>query len=78
MTGYAQARKDFEYLESLELLGDQVELDAERECLMQEPTKKKAAELYCVGVRLWFGEARRDGRQLNRRAKAIARRHGED
>lgn len=53
---YHQARADFEYLCSLAELDDQVELDSERENLMQNPTKRCAALMYESGVRLWFGE----------------------
>lgn len=53
---YAQARKDFEFLETLAILDDQVELDAERENLMRNPTKATAAMMYEAGISLWFGE----------------------
>lgn len=53
---YAKARSDFEYLETLAELDDQVELDSERLALMREPTKAKACEMYESGIRLWFGE----------------------
>lgn len=56
MASYKQAREDFEYLERVAMLEDQVELDAEREPLMQNPTKKKAAQMYESGIRLWFWE----------------------
>lgn len=58
MTGYAKARRDFEYLESVTHLSDQVELDGEREALMQNPTKEKAADMYISGICLWFQEHR--------------------
>ena len=53
---YDKARKAFEYLESLAELEDQVELDAERESLMRNPTKSKAADIYEKAIRLWAGE----------------------
>lgn len=53
---YAKARKAFEYLESLAILEDQVELDSEREPLMKNPTKEYAADLYEAGIRLWCRE----------------------
>lgn len=53
---YEQARADFEFLESIALLDDQVELDAERENLMRNPTKSKAAWMYESGIILWFGQ----------------------
>ena len=53
---YAQARADFEALERIAELSDQVELDSRREELMQCPTKAKAADLYHSGIILWFQE----------------------
>jgi len=53
---YEKARNAFEFLESLEELKDQVDLDSERIFLMREPTKAKAALLYEAGIRLWFQE----------------------
>jgi hypothetical protein len=58
MGKYERARADFEYLETLAGLDDQVELDSEREALMREPTKFKAAAMYESAIRLWFGEHR--------------------
>lgn len=56
MIKYETARSDFEYLETLRELYDQVDLDSRREELMQTPTKAKAAELYCSAVGLWLAE----------------------
>ena len=56
MKRYDVARADFEFLERIALLEDQVELDAEREPLMKNPTKAKAAQLYEFGITLWFRE----------------------
>jgi hypothetical protein len=53
---YTQARADFEYLERLAELDDQVELDAQRTNLMRNPTKLHAAKMYEAGVRMWFQE----------------------
>jgi hypothetical protein len=53
---YDQARADFEALEKIHELYDQVELDAVREELMREPTKTHAASIYESGIDLWFGE----------------------
>ena len=53
---YEQARQDFEYLQAIAELNDQVELDSRREELMQNPTKKLASEMYEVAIGLWFGE----------------------
>ena len=56
MTTYAKARRDFEYLEEVCWLDDQVDLEAERETLMQNPCKAQAASMYAIGVGLWFRE----------------------
>lgn len=56
MTTHAKARRDFELLETFAALSDQVELDSEREWLMQDPTKQRAARMYCSGITLWFSE----------------------
>lgn len=56
MTTYAKARRDFEYLESVAELDDQVELDADRLALMREPTKARASRMYIEGITFWFGE----------------------
>ena len=53
---YDQARKDFEYLETLAELYDQVELDAQRLDLMQNPTKARACQMYKAAIGLWFTE----------------------
>lgn len=55
-TTYEQARKDFEYLETIAPLDDQVELDSQREELMRTPTKKFAKEMYIAAIELWFRE----------------------
>lgn len=55
---YRQARADFEFLETVAELKDQVELDAMRLELMQNPTRPKAAEMYRIAIRLWFAEHR--------------------
>ena len=73
---YAQARADFEFLESLAVLEDQVELDAEREPLMQNPTKAKAAAMYESGIASWFRE--HAGRFVGPRVAEIAARYGEE
>lgn len=72
---YTAARKAFEYLESLAELNDQVGLDSERENLMQEPTKAKAAEMYVSGIGLWFSEHGDDEDLLTPKAKQIRRRY---
>ncbi len=53
---YKQARDDFEALEVLAELDDQVELDSERIELMRNPTKARAAEMYISAIELWFNE----------------------
>ena len=54
MVTHAKARRDFELLENIAELTDQVSLDDEREWLMQDPTKARAADMYCSGISLWF------------------------
>ena len=56
MSRYDKAREAFEYLETIAELDDQVELDAERESLMRNPTKAKAADMYEAAIRLWLRE----------------------
>lgn len=53
---YRTARADFEWLERLAELDDQVDLDSQREALMQNPTKAHATELYCQAISLWLHE----------------------
>jgi len=57
---YKTARADFEYLETLAELEDQVDLDSQREALMQSPTKATARDLYCQAVGLWLGEHKQE------------------
>lgn len=53
---YLSARRDFETLEGILDLEDQVELDSNREALMRNPTREFAAELYESAIRLWFDQ----------------------
>jgi len=55
---YAQARKDFEFLETLAELTDQVELDAQRLDLMRNPTRALAGQMYRTAIELWLREHR--------------------
>jgi hypothetical protein len=73
---YKTARADFEYLETLADLDDQVDIDSQREELMREPTKAKAADLYEQCISLWFGEHRGEFADLARVCR-IATRYGE-
>ncbi len=73
--GYTKTRSDFEYLEGLSELDDQVELDSERIYLMQEPTKAKASGMYESAIRLWFRE-HGDEYASVRRVKGIRERYG--
>lgn len=78
--GYAQARRDFEFLEGLVELDDWVDIDSEMKPFMQNPTKAFATSLYRSAVSLWFGERRLDGgpgipRSAYRRVSEIAERH---
>ena len=75
MANYEQARSDFEYLESLSELEDQVELDARRLDLMQNPTKAMAAKMYAAGCRLWMHEHWNDFVQ-HQRVRDIEDRYG--
>lgn len=63
---YTQAREDFEYLETLAQLTDQVDLDSDRETLMRNPSFTQAAKMYANGCRLWMGEHRSDFDHLER------------
>lgn len=51
---YRTARNDFEELEKIAELSDQMELDSERLHLMQNPNKKTAEGLYRSAIDLWF------------------------
>lgn len=53
---YATVRRDFEYLESIAELDDQVGLDAARLTLMENPTKAQAAKMYLSGILSWFSQ----------------------
>lgn len=53
---YDKVRRDFEALERIAELSDQVELDARRLDLMRTPTKAKAADMYHTAIIMWFGE----------------------
>lgn len=68
---YEQARKDFEFLETIAPLDDQVELDSQREELMRNPTKIFAKEMYISAIELWFWE---HGVKIG--SEIIARRYG--
>lgn len=67
---YSVARKDFEALERIAELHDQVELDAERLYLMQDPTKARASRMYQNAIELWFQE-----HGILTGSEAIAERH---
>lgn len=69
MNRYWRARKDFEELESRFELEDQVELDASRLELMQDPSHENAARLYEVAILLWIREHGRNWPAANRIAK---------
>jgi hypothetical protein len=53
---YDIARADFEFLETIHELDDQVDIDSDREYLMQNPTKKVAMSMYMSCIKLWFLE----------------------
>jgi hypothetical protein len=52
--GYKGVRADFEFLESVELIKDFVEIDAEMIPFMRNPTQAFAASLYQSAISLWF------------------------
>ena len=59
---YTQARKDFEYLETICPVGDICHCFMDEVVnLLRNPNKKYAAELYYDGIQRWFTEA-----ELNR------------
>ncbi|TDW21049.1 hypothetical protein EV128_12218 [Rhizobium azibense] len=72
---YAKARKDFEYLETIAELDDWVEIDGQVRDLMENPSKKKAEELYSACIGLWMQEAHMRKRELTKRAKTIRERY---
>jgi hypothetical protein len=53
---YNNARSDFEKLESILELKDQVDIDSDRLLLMRNPTKKTASKMYVNCIKLWFQE----------------------
>lgn len=68
---YKQARADFEALQQICELDDQVDLDSRREHLMQNPCKAVAADMYESGIQLWFDE-----NGVTEETREIAERHG--
>ena len=72
---YTRARKDFEYLETVEPLDDWVEIQGDVIGMMENPTKKNAADFYERCIALWFMEKRHNV-NLPRRAKRIKDRYG--
>lgn len=78
--GYAQARRDYEFLYSLIEVHDEICLADEVNDLMANPTKAKAADMYCMVVEQWFSERRLNGsadvpKSAYRRVRGIAYRH---
>jgi len=73
---YGKTRNDLEYLETIYPLDHWVEIQGDMLLLMENPTKKKAEDYYLSCILLWFGEARLDGRELNKRSKTIKDRYG--
>lgn len=71
---YARARKDFEYLETIEELDDWVSLMDDLTEFMQKPNKKFAQGLYENAISLWFGEHGVEGHE--QRVVSIAERYG--
>lgn len=56
---YGKARRDFEYLETLFKLPDQVEIDSCMDDFMQNPTVEYATGLYTSKIELWFSQVPR-------------------
>lgn len=75
MSDYDQSRADFEYLEAINALEDQVELDAQRLGLMRNPTKNFAAKMYQDGIGLWFVENADKSAHYPEAVKQISRRY---
>jgi hypothetical protein len=71
--GYAQAKKDFLFLETIAELNDQVTLMDELQNFMASPTRAFAANLYEQAIDLWFNEHGTEGH--GRRAANIADRY---
>jgi len=70
---YAQAKKDFLYLETIAELDDQVSLMDDLAEFMANPTKDFARRMYEQAIDLWFVEHGVDGH--GRRATNIADRY---
>lgn len=82
---YKQARKDFEYLETIMETMDWVEVMSRLTELMENPTKACAEGLYTSLILQWFSEFRADytrpngpvaAIEVDAKLKRIAKRHG--
>jgi len=72
---YERARKDFEYLESLDEFEDQICILDQVQDFMKEPTKAFATGLYRSSIEGWIAQ-HRDSELLNdRKVKTIIKRH---
>lgn len=78
MPTYAKCRRDAEFLEGLVEAGDWVEVDAEVESLMRDPTKRKAAELYGSVIAIWASEHSDGPHFSNPKVRKIMRDHGHE
>lgn len=55
MSEYDEVKKDYLYLESLDIDADYVDIDSDVFDLMANPTKRRATQMYREAIALWFG-----------------------
>lgn len=75
---YGQAKKDYEYLETINEVDDTIMFAADETFeLMANPTKKNAEGMYIGGIEQWFWENRSSyiDPKNRRRVKAIKDRY---
>jgi hypothetical protein len=82
MTGYAQTRKDYDFLNSIIAVDDQVSLMDQVQDLMENPNKAYAQSMYEGAIGLWFSERRVSStddvpKKHRRRVNAIKKRYHE-
>lgn len=70
---FAQAKKDFLFLETIAELDDQVTLMDDLHELMANPSRAMACKMYERAIDLWFDEHGEDGH--GRRVRNIADRY---
>lgn len=74
MSEYNDVKRDYLYLESLDIDADQVEIDSEVFDLMANPTKKRAAAMYKSAIVFWF-EGIRNSQIKDDRVEEIRKRY---